>query len=347
MLLFVSAMMIVSCSKDEEQETNNDDNQDDQKDEKELPVVVLDSVGNVTDSTATLYGNVTSDGNDTLIERGFTVALTTTPTIDGDMVYKLGKDTGIFTVNLAELFDDTTYYCRAFATNSIGTSYSAEKIFNTPETVIEVDTVINDTTITDTTINDTLIRDFDGNIYTEVTVATQVWLKENIAAEHYMDGTPIPGVRVYGDVETNAGRFGRLYTWDDIMNGASSTEDNPSGIQGPCPDGYHVPSDPEWKQLELFLGMKQSQADSLGWRGTVEAMYILEGGNTGLEIKWTGLYDADVANYAGKLTLGFYWTATDYNASYAYFRQFEKNIITINRQLKPKDYGFSLRCIKD
>ena len=48
---------------------------------------------------------------------------------------------------------------------------------------------------------------------------------------------------------------------------AVSSSTNPSEVQGACPTGWHLPSDDEWKQLEMHLGMSQSEADVTGWRG--------------------------------------------------------------------------------
>ncbi|MDV7400220.1 FISUMP domain-containing protein, partial [Arthrospira platensis SPKY1] len=47
--------------------------------------------------------------------------------------------------------------------------------------------------------------------------------------------------------------YGGLYTWYTLMNGSSSSNSNPSGVQGICPTGWHVPSDAEWTQLVDFL----------------------------------------------------------------------------------------------
>jgi len=56
----------------------------------------------------------------------------------------------------------------------------------------------------------------------------------------------------------NVARYGYLYNWPAVMHGASSSEANPSGVQGICPNGCHVPSDAEW--LELFDYMRTQPA---------------------------------------------------------------------------------------
>ena len=65
----------------------------------------------------------------------------------------------------------------------------------------------------------------------------------------------------------NGYTYGALYTWAAAAHGGEGSNLNPSGIQGVCPDGWHLPSDSEWKQLEIFLGMNPEDADKEDWRG--------------------------------------------------------------------------------
>jgi len=74
----------------------------------------------------------------------------------------------------------------------------------------------------------------------------------------------------YDNDGNNCDIYGRLYNWETMMNGEESSDEVPSGVQGICPDGWHVPSDNEWKILEMYLGISQSEVDQIGWRGTDE-----------------------------------------------------------------------------
>ncbi len=65
----------------------------------------------------------------------------------------------------------------------------------------------------------------------------------------------------YDNSTTNRDTYGGMYTWAAAMNGAGGSDSNPSGVQGVCPDGWHVPSDSELKELEMNLGMSQSDAE--------------------------------------------------------------------------------------
>jgi len=62
-----------------------------------------------------------------------------------------------------------------------------------------------------------IIIDYDGNEYHSIAIGDQVWLQENLKALHYSDGTEIPDVVAYGELETNSRIYGRLYTWDATM----------------------------------------------------------------------------------------------------------------------------------
>ena len=132
-----------------------------------------------------------------------------------------------------------------------------------------------------------IMKDYDGNEYKTVQIGDQVWMAENLRTTHYSDGTYIPigdgssksstPVRYLpgcydcsDNKESNVATYGYLYDWFAVMHGASSSNKNPSSVQGVCPDGWHVPSDEEWKQLELAVGMTpKDTCRSELWRGNI------------------------------------------------------------------------------
>ena len=95
-----------------------------------LPTVTTSNVTNITQTTATGGGNVTSDGGGTVSERGICWSTSHNPTV-GDTHASSGSGTGSFSVNMTGLAPGTTYYVRAYAVNSSGTSYGAEVSFTT------------------------------------------------------------------------------------------------------------------------------------------------------------------------------------------------------------------------
>ena len=95
--------------------------------------------------------------------------------------------------------------------------------------------------------------DYDVNHYSIVKAGTQTWMAENLRSTHYPDGTTV----AYFDYNHDPGNsliYGRLYAWSEAMNGAASSNTNPSNVQGVCPDGWHLPSKAEWEQFAGFLG---------------------------------------------------------------------------------------------
>ncbi len=145
---------------------------------------------------------------------------------------------------------------------------------------------------------------------------------------------------VYGNNEENAKIYGRLYTWDVAMNG--STKEMAQGI---CPAGWHIPSDGEWKTLEIFLGMTQQEADIANdWRGYGVGTKLKNGGASGYDALYSGRYSG---SYALLNQFEYIWTSTEVG-DYAWRRCLDENNPKVGRYDSfPKTWGFSIRCLKD
>ena len=109
-----------------------------------------------------------------------------------------------------------------------------------------------------------MIKDYDGNIYTEIKIGNQVWLKENLKTKHYNNGKKIEGVFSYDDDENNVSKYGRLYNWDALKEG------------DPCPIGYKIASDEDYKNLEKYLGMSDNEINKLGWRKSNKVSILIK-----------------------------------------------------------------------
>jgi len=94
----------------------------------DLPVVTTSTVSNITQTTATGGGNVTSGVNVT--ERGICWSTTQNPTTSGTHSSS-GTGIGSFTANMTGLSANTTYFVRAYVVNEVGTSYGNEVSFTT------------------------------------------------------------------------------------------------------------------------------------------------------------------------------------------------------------------------
>jgi uncharacterized protein (TIGR02145 family) len=214
------------------------------------------------------------------------------------------------------------------------------------------------------------VTDIDGNVYDTVTIGDQTWMVENLRTTHYNNGdiidSTIPATKsIVGESEPeyqwiyngdynlqDFKYYGRLYTWYVVAD--------PRNI---CPEGWHIPSDDEWKQLELYLGMSQSDADAYGTytRGINEGSEIagfmnlwsrgtiingLNFGITGFQAIPAGYRYPDGTFYYIGLH-GFWWTSTEFDVNGAWFRQLFFDDKTIFRDHYGKTVGFSVRCLKD
>lgn len=115
-----------------------------------------------------------------------------------------------------------------------------------------------------------VVADYDGNLYQTVVIGDQCWMRENLRTTHYSDGTLIEEgtitssttpYRYRGYVSESVHqedpsifvRCGYLYNWPAVMHGENGSSANPSGVQGICPAGWHVPSSAEWHQLAVYV----------------------------------------------------------------------------------------------
>ena len=204
--------------------------------------------------------------------------------------------------------------------------------------------------------------DVDGNVYQTVRMGNQVWTAENLKVTHFRNGDPIQNVTdstewsglgtgaycAYNNDETLVEVYGYLY------NGYAVSD-----TQSIAPEGWHVPSDDEWKDLEIFLGMAHNKADSIGWRGELEGGRLKETGTA----HWDPPNE-DAYNDMGFTALpggfrasdgGFYgmgsntnlWTSTEAANNRLWNRALNTNLTQISRRFFDRRNGFSVRLIKD
>ncbi|MFM7770143.1 MAG: fibrobacter succinogenes major paralogous domain-containing protein, partial [Bacteroidota bacterium] len=130
-----------------------------------------------------------------------------------------------------------------------------------------------------------------------------------------------------------------------------------SDTRGIAPEGWHIPTDEDWKQLEEFIGV--SNVHSLGWRGDREAEDLVPkfslGWLEGSYLFGTGKYGFEALPGGCRLfngmrssegNMAFWWTATS-SQNEAYYRYIDGNKKQIFRQKTNKNYGMSIRCVKN
>src|SRR5665648_102208 len=175
-------------------------------------------------------------------------------------------------------------------------------------------------------------------------IGTQVWAKANLNV-----GTMVTGVTAqtnnailekycYSDTESNCTTYGGFYQWDEAMQYVTT-----QGAQGICPAGSHIPSDTEYKTLEMQLGMLQAAADATGWRGTDQGTQLKSGGTSGLNMPLAG-YRGTAGSFYSLSSIGFLWSSSESSTS-AWRRYLSSGYATVLRDANDKGYGFSVRCL--
>ena len=227
-----------------------------------------------------------------------------------------------------------------------------------------------------------VITDYDGNTYKTLKLGNQWWMAENLNTTHYADGSEINLVEnsanwyslsyeekaycYYNNNENGEKNiYGALYSWAAAMNGSSASNYNPSGVQGVCPDGWHLPSDNEWKELEMYLGMSESETNEVLYRGTNEGSKLAGNKNTWVNgyLKNDTTFDESGFTAVGGGYRDYYGTFHNLTATAVFisstdtlnwsmwYRGLMYNNTKIDRHYgitgANKKYGFSVRCVKD
>lgn len=236
-----------------------------------------------------------------------------------------------------------------------------QKDDNTPApqpTVVIIDTII----VIDTVgVAPNFVADADGNLYPTTVIGSQRWMAENLRTNHYANGDPIPYVPstqwslqtngAWTNYDTDASYdelYGKLYNGYTVVD--------PRNV---CPQGWHVPTDTDWKGLESALGLPQSELDLYGVRGS--------GANVGGQLKAIALWDDpntganDSAGFSGYpggerlpsgaffdlSTKGVWWSGSEYNTGLVWLREMLNSSAGVSREYHLKAQGCSIRCVED
>src|SRR5690554_457357 len=292
-----------------------------------LPVLSTTEVTEITQTTATVKGNITDDGGATVTARGVCWSTNQNPTISNNKTTD-GTGAGTFVSNISGLEPNTTYYVRAYATNSAGTGYGSTMSF--------------------TTEDDKFTDSRDGNVYKTVTIGNQVWMAENLkylpsvnnlsedsqdTPGYYVsdyDGTDVTAAKATANYTT----YGVLYNWPAAMNA--------------CPTGWHLPSDAEWTELTDYLGGEGVAGGKLKEIGTTH--WNTPNTNATNETGFTALPGGG-RNYGGSFndvgSYGGWWSATEGNANGAWYRDLICSYSNVYRNYANKELGLSVRCLRD
>jgi len=191
---------------------------------------------------------------------------------------------------------------------------------------------------------DSFVDPRDGNTYNTVQIGNQCWMSENLNYDQNTFGNDW----CYVNNSSNCDTYGRLYDWAAVMQGASSSNSNPSGVQGVCPTGWHMPSDAEWDQLVSYVGNSgHSGAEGTALKSTSGWN---SGGNGTDNFGFTGL-PGGIRDYDGTFggigTYGAWVSSTEHSSTYAWTRYLSSSFGLVGKQNYLKQSSFSVRCLRD
>lgn len=327
--------------------------------EEETPLqMTVDYMEFVSEGSYRITGTLASLGGEEISSYGICWSETANPDINAScIVLDAPVLPGKFNANISGLSPSTTYYVRAYAVLKSTTVYSAENDFTTRPAAED------------------MVMDADGNIYRTVKIGDQVWMAENLKSTMYSDRTPVPfvedsarwfhftreslGYCWYGNVETHGYVYGALYSWPAATRAFDGISTIEEGVQGICPDGWHLPSDNEWKELELYLGMTPEEAGAVKWRGSdqggrlkYEGIESWKAPNSGAsnEVGFNALpggYRHGGAMFLGVSETARFWTSTQRGYGYAWYRAVDFDRTDVYKDFSGVYRGHSVRCVKD
>ena len=316
-----------------------------------VPTVTTDSVSSYNECFAT----VISDGGAPVTQRGFCYDTLPNPTTESNVVF-VGDGVGEFEATLSGLPIGKLYFVKAFATNAKGTTYGNQFDFYGG-------------------CDSKTVTDYDGNVYNTVLIGNQCWMKENLRTTHYADGWPLENsqFKYPNNNADNVGIYGLLYNRNVAMRGVNESSSVPSGVQGICPDGWHLPSNGEWNLLITYVNNQneyrcngqnntyaKSLSDSIGWNYSAAyanqyACNIASGEGinnaTGFSARAAGYISG--SNVYGFGTSFYCWSTSKVNSQgammYQIFKlEYRSHSAALGFNVGPTDTNpISVRCLRD
>ena len=193
----------------------------------------------------------------------------------------------------------------------------------------------------------TTVTDIDGNVYPIIKIGSQIWTTVNLKTTRYNDGTVIPtglddaawtlgaadAYAIYNDDPANNTAYGKLYNWNAVATGKLA------------PKGWHIPSRVEWTALTNYLGT--------GAGGKMKSTSTLwNAPNTGADNSsgFAGLpggYRGTTGGYSVIGNTGYFWASSERNSTQGDYLNLDRNSGTALANGATKQFGYSVRCIKD
>lgn len=246
----------------------------------------------------------------------------------------------------------TPYTCYVWAYNSCGNSLPAVLTWGTSNCMAQWN------------CGSSYFDSRNGKSYPTVAIGGQCWMAANIDIGTRVDSSvqqtdnEIIEKYCYSDDTNYCNTFGGLYQWGEMMNYTGSSDAIPSGRQGICPSGWHLPSDAEWCQLLTAID-PNTNCSGTGLISEIAGGKMKEPGfthwggpNTGANniTGFTGLpggYRSTAGNYSDWMISGTFYTSAESSGSNAWFHQLHYHNAGDGRGNEAKSYAYSVRCIAD
>ena len=205
------------------------------------------------------------------------------------------------------------------------------------------------------------VTDIDGNVYKTIQIGTQIWMAENLKVLRYRNGDPInkvtnntswtaltSGAYCYynNDEVTYKAVYGALYNWYAVADNRNI-----------APVGWHIPTDSEWQTLVDSLGGDYNVGGPLKEIGTSH----WNGGNpqnlgasnssgfTALPGGWRSNQSDNDGKFYFVSSGGAWWSTgeSELNHEWVWIRELYGDLLAVGHNPYPKQYGFSVRCVRD
>ena len=208
------------------------------------------------------------------------------------------------------------------------------------------------------------VTDIEGRVYQTVKIGNQWWMAEDLRVKKYRNGDYILdiGIDPSDSIRWSKDTAGAYcinntylyYNWYAISSDSTTI----------APEGWHIPTDNEWKELEMHLGMSQADADKLNWRGSHEGEKLkIKSRTTGCWKEHGTVWDTNESGFTALARgcrlfnsawaepniacAGFWWSVSESSNKDAYYRHLDYKNSNIFRYSGSKHYGFAIRCVKD